>query len=79
MTSITVNYREHKNDANNDASPVFASIPIKSMVAVQQENSGCGLMGQLLGRETTITMTDHMPHKLQQLVGESHATDNISG
>ena len=36
-------------------------------------------MGLLLGRETTVTMTEHTPYKLQQLVGESHATDNISG
>ena len=28
-------HRQHKNDTNNDVSPVFASIPIGSTVAVQ--------------------------------------------
>ena len=28
-------HRQHKNDTNNDASPVFASIPIGSTVVVQ--------------------------------------------
>ena len=28
-------HRQHKKDTNNDASPVFASIPIGSTVAVQ--------------------------------------------
>ena len=28
-------HRQHKNGTNNDASPVFASIPIGSTVAVQ--------------------------------------------
>ena len=28
-------HRQHKNGANNDASPVFASIPIGSTVVVQ--------------------------------------------
>ena len=43
-------HRQYKNDTNNGASLVFASIPIG------------------------IT-----PYKLQQLVGESHTADNISG
>ena len=33
-------HRQHKNGTNNDASPVFASIPIWSTVAVQWENGG---------------------------------------
>ena len=33
-------HRQHKNVTSNDASPVFASIPIGSTVAVQQEDSG---------------------------------------
>ena len=32
----------------------------------------------IVGNETTITMTDHTSYKLQLLVGESHATDNIA-
>ena len=38
-----------------------------------------GPMGWLLERETTITTINHTPNKLQQMVEESHATDNIPG
>ena len=33
-------HRQHKDNTNNDASPVLASIPIGSNVAVQQEDCG---------------------------------------
>ena len=52
--------RQHKN--NNDASPVFASLPVGSAVVVQQED------GRLLTHRTvvdtgTITiMTEHTPY-----------------
>ena len=66
-------HRQYKSDTYNDASPIFASIPIGSTVAVQQEDHG-----QLLGKETTMTMTYHTQYNSQQLAGESHATDDIS-
>ena len=68
--------RQHKNGLNNDASPLFVSIPIGSTVVVQQEDGGLWTHGTIVG-ETTVTTTNHTSYKLQQLVGESHATDNI--
>ena len=72
-------HRQHKNDTNNDVSPIFASIPIGSTVVVNEKTVDHGPIGQLLGKEAMITMTHHTPYNLQQLVGESHTTDNISG
>ena len=76
---IKLVHRQHKNDPNNDASQVLASIPRGSTVAVQEKMEDCGPMEQLLGRETTITMTGHITYRLQQPEVELHATDNISG
>ena len=39
--------RQHKK--NNDASPIFASIPIGSAVVVQQEDSGLWTHGTVVG------------------------------
>ena len=39
--------RQHKN--NNDASPIFASIPIGSAVVVQQEDGGLWTHGAVVG------------------------------
>ena len=39
--------RQHKND--NDASPMFAFIPIGSAVAVQQEDGGLWTNGTIVG------------------------------
>ena len=46
--------RQHKN--NNDASPVFASIPTGSAVAVQLEDGGLWTNGTIVGME------DHNHH-----------------
>ena len=43
-------HRQHKNDINNDASPVFASIPIGSTVAVQQEDGRPWTHGTIVGK-----------------------------
>ena len=42
--------RQSKNDTNNDASHVFAFIPIGSTVAVQQEDGGPWTHGTIVGR-----------------------------
>ena len=43
-------HRWHKSDTNNDTSQVFASIPIGSTVAVQQEDSGPWTHGMIVGK-----------------------------
>ena len=43
-------HRQHKNDTNNDASPVFASIPKGSTVVVQQEDGGLWTHGMVIGK-----------------------------
>ena len=43
-------HRQHKNGKNNDASPVFASIPIGSTVVVQQDDSGLWTHGTIVGK-----------------------------
>ena len=43
-------HRQHKNDTNNDASPILASIPIGSTVVVQQEDSGPWTHGMIVGK-----------------------------
>ena len=43
-------HRQHKNDTNNDASPVFASIPIGSTVVVQWEDGGPWTHGMIVGK-----------------------------
>ena len=49
--SITVNYAQAaQNDTNNDASPIFASIPVGSTVAVQQEDGGPWTHGMIVGK-----------------------------
>ena len=47
---IKLVYRQHKNDTNNDASPVFASILIGSTVVVQQEDGGLWTHGMIVGK-----------------------------
>ena len=49
-------HMQHKNDTYNDASPIFASIPIGSTVAVQQEDGG------LWTHETIVGKGDHNHH-----------------
>ena len=48
--------RQHKNNKNNDASPVFASISIGSTVAVQQEDGGLWTNRMVIGKR------DHNHH-----------------
>ena len=43
-------HRQHKNNINNGASPVFVSIPIGSTVAVQQEIGGLWTHGTIVGK-----------------------------
>ena len=43
-------HRQHKSDRYNDASPIFASIPIGSTVAVQQEDGGLWTHGTIVGK-----------------------------
>ena len=44
-------HRQHKNNINNNASPVFTSIPIGLSVVVQHEDGGLWIHKQLLGSE----------------------------
>ena len=41
---------QHKNNTNNDASPVFASIPTGSTVAIQREDGGPWMHGMIVGK-----------------------------
>ena len=43
-------HRQCKNDTNNDASQVLASIPIRSTVVVQQEDGGPWTHGIVVGK-----------------------------
>ena len=49
--------RQHKKD--NDASPMFAFIPIGLAVAVQWEDGGLWTHGTIVGQEITTTTIDH--------------------
>ena len=47
---IKLIHRQGKNHTNNDASQVFASIPIGSTVAVQWEDGGPWTHGMIIGK-----------------------------
>ena len=47
---IKLIHRQSKNDTNNDASQVFASIPIGSAVVVQWKDGGLWTHGIIVGR-----------------------------
>ena len=47
---IKLMHRQSKNDSNNDASQVFASIPIGSTVVVQWEDGGLWTHGTVIGK-----------------------------
>ena len=49
MMSIKLIHRQGKNHTNNDASQVFASIPIGSTVVVQREDGGPSTHGMTIG------------------------------
>ena len=72
-------HRQHINNPNNDASQIFASIPIGSTVVVQREDGGPWTHGTIVGKG------DHNHHnqsyniQIKQLEGELHVTHNISG
>ena len=53
--------RHHKNNANNDASPVFAYIPIGSTVVVQQD-------GGLWTHGTIVGKGDHNHHDRSYII-----------
>ena len=52
--------RQHKN--NNDASPIFASIPIGSAIVVQQEDGGPWTHG------TVVNIGDHNHHNCTYII-----------
>ena len=47
---IKLMHRQSKNDSNNDASQVFAYIPIGSSVVVQWEDRGPWTHGTIIGK-----------------------------
>ena len=55
-------HRQHKKGTNNDASPVFASIPIGSTIAVQWEDSGLWTHGTIVGKG------DHRHHDWSYII-----------
>ena len=75
--------RQHKN--NNDASPVFASIPIGSAVVVQQEDGRPWTHGTIVGigdhnhhdRAYTIQLTPNGRQiNVQQMTHQTHTNHN---
>ena len=55
-------HRQHRNGTNNDASPVFASIPIGLTVVVQQEDGGPWTHG------TIVRKGDHNHHDQSYII-----------